>query len=789
MEYGTTVVEGQRLTRRVLVTGSLDYLQRTGEEDKLSKEKKRGALRQAVTTFADTTTAHGLPLIINGTYTVSRIAWSVIWLIAFGLAILQSTLLLVEYFQVRPLTTTIELITKTNLDFPAVTVCNMNRMRRSKLVGTRFEGLIAIDGGVQGEDYDYSWFFDWSSLEWFDRWDSRGEPSSSPDGNSLQDSSPVNSEPDDSTAGGIGSSESIPGVGGESDVTPQGSGGATVGGSSVDGTDGSDSVRGAGDDDDGMSSDTSTSGPSHVASNGEGDNPSTAGDSIDEMSSIDNESSLPGGSSNTPSHDVEKEEASSTAPPHSLNTHASTSSGIFPVTQVNSPDSSSSQTTTDPPGSETVAPGQERDSDGASSSFNPGEESDTSILDSERRRRSVSSRQERQRRTLSSSTEDFWWESDDFEYDSYYNWDGVTDENDWRGFYDRSTADDFSDLIDIANPTREELEVLGHQAQDFILQCTFDKRNCSYRDFRVFQNTDYGNCFTFNHGTGNSKVRTTSRFGAKYGLHVTLFIEQPEYLGIFSPESGVRLTVHGQRTMPLPEDNGITAAAGLATSVGMRQDFISRQPFPYGNCSDSFDTRFNVTAGDYDYSLSACTKFCLQSEMLSRCGCVTDILIYSALKCSYLNTTQQTCRRAVENLYEDNKLQSCKCFSACRETTFKLGVSSSRWPSERYEEHLYSRISATNEKAARLMQEVEQTRKNLVRLRVYFEELNYQSIIQTPKYSVETLLGSLGGLFGLFIGFSVITIFEVVLFLLKLLKIFFFWGQPCHRREIKPVIS
>ncbi|XP_038073461.1 amiloride-sensitive sodium channel subunit beta-like [Patiria miniata] len=738
MEYGTTVVEGGRLTRRVVVTGSLDYFNRTEEDREMSREKKKGALREAVTSFADSTTAHGLPLIINGTYTVGRIAWSVIWLIAFGLAVLQSTQLLIEYFQVRPLTTSIELVTKTNLDFPAVTVCNMNRMRRSELVGTRFEGLIAIDGGVQGGDYDYSWFFDWSSLQWFDEWQSSSSA--------------------DVTPGSIG--DSIDGLGGG----------------------GSASIPGDEGDSTGDSGTSSQAGATVAGGNNE-----TNGGTTGESSIIDTEGSLPSGSSTAPTDDAR--EASSTALPNHLSTQAVTPTEMFPVTPVDSTDSGSSQRVTDSTMSETEASGPASNTDGASDSLNPGD-SPSSSLGSTRRKRSTSSHQPRQRRSLSSSSsssDNFWWDSYDFEYEDYYDWGGVNDENDWRGFYAKSTADDFSDLVDVANPTREELENLGHQAQDFILQCTFDKRNCSYRDFRVFQNKDYGNCFTFNHGRGNKTMHTTSKSGAKYGLHLTLFIEQPEYVGIFSPESGVRLTVHGQRTMPLPEDNGITIAAGLATSIGIRQDFISRSPYPFGNCTEGLGQGINVTAGDYDYSLSACTKYCLQREMLNRCGCVTDILIDNAPKCSYLNTTQQTCRRAIEALFEDDLLQ-CNCFTACRETTFKLGVSSSRWPSERYEEHLYSRISATNEKAARLMQSVEQTRKNLVRLRVYFEELNYQSITQSPKYTVEALLGSLGGLFGLYIGFSVITISEVVLFLLKLIKILFFWGQTCNGNEVKPVV-
>ena len=55
------------------------------------------------------------------------------------------------------------------------------------------------------------------------------------------------------------------------------------------------------------------------------------------------------------------------------------------------------------------------------------------------------------------------------------------------------------------------------------------------------------------------------------GLHLTLFTEQPEYIGILSPESGVRVSVHGADEEPFPEDLGVTVPTGQATSIGIRQ--------------------------------------------------------------------------------------------------------------------------------------------------------------------------------------------------------------------------
>ena len=55
------------------------------------------------------------------------------------------------------------------------------------------------------------------------------------------------------------------------------------------------------------------------------------------------------------------------------------------------------------------------------------------------------------------------------------------------------------------------------------------------------------------------------------GLHMTLFIEQPEYVGLLTPESGVRVSVHDPKQRPFPEDDGLTVAPGFATSIGIKQ--------------------------------------------------------------------------------------------------------------------------------------------------------------------------------------------------------------------------
>ena len=92
------------------------------------------------------------------------------------------------------------------------------------------------------------------------------------------------------------------------------------------------------------------------------------------------------------------------------------------------------------------------------------------------------------------------------------------------GFISNSFTDDYSDISDISTASKEEIDELGHQKEDFVLQCTFDKRRCKLRELHKFQNSKFGNCYTFNPGMGIQDEISTMKSGARYGLKMTLFV-------------------------------------------------------------------------------------------------------------------------------------------------------------------------------------------------------------------------------------------------------------------------
>ena len=82
-----------------------------------------------------------------------------------GLLVIQSRTFILNEVEDRPLShlETVQLRSdpilwkslKCKKDFPAVTICNQNQMKRSSVLGTRFEPLLKIDDQIQADQAQF----------------------------------------------------------------------------------------------------------------------------------------------------------------------------------------------------------------------------------------------------------------------------------------------------------------------------------------------------------------------------------------------------------------------------------------------------------------------------------------------------------------------------------------------------------------------------------------------------------------------------------------------------------
>ena len=78
----------------------------------------------------------------------------------------------------------------------------------------------------------------------------------------------------------------------------------------------------------------------------------------------------------------------------------------------------------------------------------------------------------------------------------------------------------------------------------------------------------YGSCFTFNSGL-NSSIWKVSKSGPYFGVTLTVFVDQSQYIGALSPTPGIKLAVHRQDHVPHMDD-AMEIGVGQKVAVKIR---------------------------------------------------------------------------------------------------------------------------------------------------------------------------------------------------------------------------
>ncbi|EJD74030.1 hypothetical protein LOAG_18598 [Loa loa] len=117
------------------------------------------------------------------------------------------------------------------------------------------------------------------------------------------------------------------------------------------------------------------------------------------------------------------------------------------------------------------------------------------------------------------------------------------------------------------------LSIAGHDINHMLIDCTYQSAKCSAK-ISPATNQQY-------HGF----------VGPLYGLSLTLYVADNEYLARHSQGSGFKVEIHPAEYIPFPEDKGFTISPGVMTSVGIKQMRVTRMPLPYDgtDCGDFGD--------------------------------------------------------------------------------------------------------------------------------------------------------------------------------------------------------
>ncbi|XP_076071955.1 acid-sensing ion channel 1A-like [Mytilus galloprovincialis] len=324
--------------------------------------------------------------------------------------------------------------------------------------------------------------------------------------------------------------------------------------------------------------------------------------------------------------------------------------------------------------------------------------------------------------------------------------------------------------LDYTNPAYAELndslskdwlDNVSFDLDDMFMYCVNERHVIACKNILKAKVTQWGKCFTYN---SNEKLPTEGRVkgsmtGSATALTFYINIKQDEYVFNTNMAAGVKIILHDPEEEPDVNNKGFISSPGMSTYVSMKMTKYKYLPAPYKAGGDQYciDTKSpgfeNTLKYQQFYSRTGCQLQCRRDFIVNQCGCraVTDP--GNETLCSPIMAA--TCYYQNEVEFDSNAelKEQCKCQISCEFTTFDQSISTSTSPADVYFPILQS-MGYTDIK------------NNILEVRLYYDSLSYLLVESIPEYNTEDIVGILGGQMGIFLGASLLTLSELIEFVI-----------------------
>ena len=295
---------------------------------------------------------------------------------------------------------------------------------------------------------------------------------------------------------------------------------------------------------------------------------------------------------------------------------------------------------------------------------------------------------------------------------------------------------------------------------------------------------------------------------------------------------GVRLVIHARGTVPDPLNEGVDIPTGASVVLGISSQETHRLEQPYGNCSRldveslqmlKYMTNNTEFLDDWNrpvkYKSSHCRSSCQQRHTWEHCGCLdinlqspvwpwnnnkfcrfTDFLKHDVIdirQCCDIAVNAIACSNVMEDVVRDIHCiqeitgnisewsDDCDCRLPCDETHYSFSYSMSTWPgkgpmaSYAYEEIVrgivIQRLNQNNISGNQQFVDyfgnesnAKEIMSNFAKVTLYYQTLSVSKTLQVRKYSLVDTFSNAGGLMGLWLGISVVSLFEILTFVISI---------------------
>ncbi|XP_063420400.1 degenerin deg-1-like [Mytilus trossulus] len=709
--------------------------------------EQKPSLKKLLSDLAGQSNVHGVSYLAGSKSAPLKCVWTVAFLGLLSFAVYQLYTIGMIYYS-YPVKTNVKMEFKP-LPFPAITICNMNTIRMSKIHEIKSETLQQIlNGTYEQPSPNYSTH------------GSRQQPKTTSITTSGRTASSASTTTASSASTTTASSASTTTASSASTTTAS-SASTTTASSASTTTASSASTTTASS----ASTTTASSASTTTASSASTTTASSASTTTASSASTTTASSASTTTASSASTTTASSASTTTA--SSASTTTASSASTTTASSASTTTVSSASTTTASSASTTTASLASQSTSYPGSTFVVQSPRDTSRSDNSTTMTTTASDPDHKDYGFDSDFWDYWdYGVKDTNYD--YSWDL------WQDYYSSPLNHDATQyeyfLKEYLQIDRKEKKEVGHQLKNMLLDCQFNGRKCdpSIKDVVTYE---YGNCFTIQ----SSKFIAGST-GPRSGMVLTINLENHEAVEDLTEGYGMRMVVHEPKSFPLPLEEGLTVSGGYETSIGLKMTRIERKGQPYGTC---VDPKEYFKQNGIRFSTQACIQQCWENLAYARCDCQvgnvhseigrfndqTEVKIETPKGC--FTESEKRCSIDVRRDLLSDMNRYCDCPQPCLENTYTTTFSGRIWPHD-------TKLSELTDQACKTYELYNTTggdhcdlrywhslSNNFLKVNIYFEDLNYEVISEEPLYDATQLISDVGGSLGLCLGASLLCICEV----------------------------
>ncbi|XP_063697897.1 pickpocket protein 28-like [Culicoides brevitarsis] len=349
---------------------------------------------------------------------------------------------------------------------------------------------------------------------------------------------------------------------------------------------------------------------------------------------------------------------------------------------------------------------------------------------------------------------------------------------------------------------------LTPRCEDMLLRCFWQSKEvkCIGGPFALFESrrTEYGICCSFNYiikpnnVVGNSRKATFT--GPEMGLFVLVHGQPEDYFYQMASTRGFIVLVHNAFDFPdIPSGNVNQVHVRLGKETHIRVDshyifpdeFIENYKPATRKCifPKEMGTKYGGT-----YAKSQCISYCRIQSILALCDCVpfslpADLFYNKTDSLQICNLNHVPCLNryrikwltiSTETLYvkglereREESLLCEDCLPCCFDNKYRATYSSLP-------------LHVSKRKGTHIMESVKNVSQTAL-IRVFFGSPNTWAYMQTVQMTWFEIISNFGGIFGVLLGFSMLSLIEIIYFVVR--EIYYWLVEKWHHHRLHETIT